>query len=390
MKHIILSLAFACSAIGAGAVAPLDAVVAAALGADRTVATADAAAAAEQAELSAANILAGPEADFEYLWGPDGNRRWSAGVSQEIQWPGAYGARRNHLSAVDSLSVLTRRALLLDRALTYKLAVIDIVNARARLAFYSDVAESVERIAALTRNAYDHGEATILDLHKTRVAVLDSRREVAAAKADLETVLASLRASGADIPAADSDVWDAYPAQTLTAPPVDAAAYPQSALASARQRAGAAAASVVRTESLPGFKLGYVHSFEEQQHFNGLSFAVTLPSWGRKRQLAATEARTLETTLQYDAALAEAMAEANGQYQAALSLQSTLDDYRQLTGDNTYLDLLSKAFDGGELTVIDYVTEINTFKASRLGYLDLQYRYELALTRLGRYRSPLF
>ncbi len=75
---------------------------------------------------------------------------------------------------------------------------------------------------------------------------------------------------------------------------------------------------------------------------------------------------------------------------SAVALAAGMERYRELSGDNSYLSLLAKAYDGGELTVIDYLNEVNLFTAARLNYLDLEYRYNQTLARLNRYRSMDF
>ena len=42
--------------------------------------------------LDAANVLSGPEAEFEYKFGPEQNR-WGVSIGQEFEFPGVYGAR---------------------------------------------------------------------------------------------------------------------------------------------------------------------------------------------------------------------------------------------------------------------------------------------------------
>ena len=136
--------------------------------------------------------------------------------------------------------------------------------------------------------------------------------------------------------------------------------------------------------------MGYRHAFEESQHFNGLSVALRLPSFsqGKRRRAAALEAEAL--SMETSARLVEETAENSGLYSAAVALATGMERYRELSGDNSYLSLLAKAYDGGELTVIDYLNEVNLFTGARLNYLDLEYRYNQTLARLNRYRSMDF
>lgn len=390
MSRITATLLAAGVAFGAVALQPLDKIVNEAIASDKNISADLQRLFIPSLETGAENALEGPEVEFEHLWGRGGDTRWSVGVSEEISWPGLYGARRELASRQDSLAYCMSSIILFDAGLEAKLLVLDAVNARARLDFYLEIDNNLRRISALTEESYNLGEATILDLRKTQLAVLDSRGQVQTAQAELESSLAGLRAKGITVPTGDNEIWSAYPMQNSSAPSSDVESYPQYALAQAGNRMSMAASRVIKHSSLPSFSLGYVHAYEEQTHFNGLSISVKLPSFSQKRKMELLNIETAADMLNYSGELQIAMAEAAGQYAVAQSLAGTIADYERLSGDNSYLELLSEAFDGGELTVIDYLNEVNLFKTARLGYIDLLYRYNMALARLNRYRSMMF
>lgn len=341
---------------------------------------------ASRAALEAENVPEGPEAEFEYLWpATAGERnRWSAGISQSFDWPGAYAARRSEAAAMSDASRAVLRADALDKALQAKLLIIDIVNARRRLAFYRDMRLNVAAIDSLTRRSFALENATVLDTRKTRVALLDIDRSIATAQADIDVLESELAAMGAE--AAD---WVEYPEQTAPAP-VAPESLPQMMVAQAQARLADATQRSIRRQAMPGFSLGYRHAFEDGNHFNGLSVAVRLPSWSTVARRRSAELEAAALAHDNTAAVALATAENTALYRNATSLLSTLDSYRELTGDNSYLELLLKAFDGGQLSVIDYLNEINIFKSVRLEYIDLEYRYNTTLARLNRSRSVFF
>lgn len=388
MKTVILALAVS-AALHAGAVTPLDSLVVAAVAADPGRRAVEAESQARTASLRADNLPEAPEVDFEYLWGAEQNR-WSAGVSQRIDWPGLYRARAAEANAVEASAAVAIAARDLDRALQAKLAVLDIIDARARLTFYEQLDSNLNVIADMTRRSFDLGEATILDLRKTRLAVIDSRRQVESARADLAAFVAALEAMNVVVPPSAASLWNNYPVQVAAIPSDDPADYPQGILAERRRQLAAATRRTVAMGALPSLSLGYVHAYEDRNHFNGLSISIALPSWGRSRRMKVAQLEAEADLFVYDASTVEAIAQARGRYRSALALDGAIDEYRSFTGDNSYLGLLKTAFDSGELTVIDYLTEINLFTSSRLGFLDLLYRYNTDLAYLNRYRSLTF
>ena len=118
--------------------------------------------------------------------------------------------------------------------------------------------------------------------------------------------------------------------------------------------------------------------------------SVTLPSWSRRQRTRAAELEAMAAGAETDAALSIARAQTESQHIVAQRLRDELEAYRHITGDNSYLELLEKAYAGGLITVIDYLSEINHFTEARMRYLDLEYRYQQTLARLNKPRSAYF
>ncbi|MDE6527770.1 MAG: TolC family protein, partial [Muribaculaceae bacterium] len=100
LKNIILTLAVcatATSATGAGFEALVDNIIDNSPGLKATRLRME----QEIETLKGENMLPDPEIEFERLWrSGEGDNRWSAGISQEIEWPGTYSARRKAITAL--------------------------------------------------------------------------------------------------------------------------------------------------------------------------------------------------------------------------------------------------------------------------------------------------
>lgn len=345
---------------------------------------------AEEAAARAENALDGPEIEFEHLWASaSSDKKWNIGLTQELSFPGLYRARSKAASAQAEASAIVLFGVKADKALAAKLAILDIVNARARRELYSTINANLGRIADLTERQFESGNATILSLRKMQLAVLDNESAIAGIDSDIDALLASLRGMAVDAPDATADVWREYPMQAFDQSGDATDAYLNS-LAEATEAANRAAAKAVRLEAWPSIAVGYRHAFEENQHFNGLSVSLRLPSFSQGKRRKAAELQAMATALDNSAQRLEVKAEENSLYTSAAQLSESIARYRSILGDDSYLQLLGKAYDGGELNVIDYLQEINLYTESRLNYLDLVYRYNLALARLNRYKSMDF
>lgn len=381
---IIMCLAAAASL---HALQPLDNVVSTALHNDPTLRAEYLRGEATVADMRADNVLDGPEADFEHLWGSStSEKRWNVSVSQEFAYPGLYRARSQAADAYGDAAQVAIMSMVRDNALSIKQMIIDVVNARARLKFYEEVDSNLNHIAELTNRSYALGNVTVLDVRKMQLALLDSRRQITTARAELDALVASLEGRGVTINV-DDDMWGAYPLQAFVQPPTSPDAYDSYLVGKASATASQAGIKAIKLQALPTVSLGYVHAYEERTHFNGLSVALRLPQWSQSKRREAARLEAEAVSCDTEAAMRGSMAEAVGLYNSAGTLKESLDGYCQFTGDNGYLDLLKRAFDGGELTVIDYLNEVNLFRTARLDYIDVEYRFNLALARLNRLSS---
>ncbi|MDE6287004.1 MAG: TolC family protein, partial [Muribaculaceae bacterium] len=146
--------------------------------------------------MRASDMLPAPEIEGEHLWGAAGDNRWGVGISQAFDWPGVYGARaearREESNAFEQLTATELR----ERTLAAKQALIDLVAARRQAALILEIYSNVNDLAQWMQNAYDHGQATVLDLRKLRLEKLDLENRIEEVEQARAEAIASLRAMG--------------------------------------------------------------------------------------------------------------------------------------------------------------------------------------------------
>lgn len=389
MKRL-LTILLTASTIYCSAESPFRQYIAMAVDNSMEVASAEAANEAADAAARADNALEGPEIEFEHLWASaSSDTKWNIGLTQEFSFPGLYRARSEAADSRAEASAMVLFGIKADKALSAKLAMLDVINAHARRRLYAAIGDNLNRIADLTRRQFDSGNATILSLRKMQLAVLDNESAIATIDSDIKTLFSTLAGIGVLVPDSSTDLWDSYPIQTFDKDDTATDTYLRS-LAEATERAGRAEAKAVRMQAWPTLAVGYRHAFEEGRHFNGIAVSLRLPSFSQNKRRKAARLEALAASLDVAAAGLQTSSEESSLRSNAEKLGSEIARYRELLGDDSYLQLLAKAYDGGELNVIDYLQEINLYAESRLNYLDLLYRYNLALARLNRYRSMDF
>ncbi len=342
--------------------------------------------------LSAGN-LADPEVEWEYLIGKGVENRWSLGVNQSFDWPGVYSARRRSAGTSALVPLLEAETVKADLKMQTRQALVEYVNACLNLAALTESDSSLTRVERLVIKD-NNRQMTRLDLNKIKVERGLLQAKILVWEDTRDNAVATLQEinPGVDVRKLLTTLPESYPADAL----LPSATYCYNSKFDisviARKMTVVAAENAVKTTSLeryPGFSLGYRHAYEDGVHFNGFAVGLTLPVFSNRHKMAA--ARTQVLTAKTDASLLEAELStkigelhhrAERLQKAVMSLSPTFEVY-----DN--IALLERAYTGGEITLIDYLSESKYFIDSRLEYLDLLFKYHSVLAQLSRYTTPV-
>lgn len=343
--------------------------------------------AATQSELSEAGSLEGPELEFERLYGPEGDKRWSLGVSQSFDWPVAYGKRKEAAKANDAVYTWLHDAEVFQLRQQVSELLTDLTYAEKRIAFANDIVNKIREISDYVNDGYKRGQLTILDVKKialqqysAKVALTDVEQE----KAELLSKLTALN-NGVPIEVNATD-YIAEPLLDLNSYLAFAEKNNPSIKASlGRVEAYKKEAEALRASALPGFSVGYSHAYEDESHFNGFTIGLKLPFYSRKKAREAARYNMMSSSFDKAEELAQARSEVIYNYNVAKKRHDELEGLSKVTLDNSYPELLLMAYKGGQINVIDYMTELVYYIDARKDYLSAEYQLRLALVKLNKY-----
>lgn len=391
MKRTLINLFTLAATLAASAQTQVfDNVVETILSNDPDIKVAQASAVARKTELASEANLNDPEIEFEYLFGPSSPaNRWNIGVSQSFDWPGVYAARRYAAEATANADEYLARTTAFEHRAQISSRLIDYINTVKSIEALEDVKKNTETMKASIERGVKGGEMTRLDLNKLAIEL-----------AKLDTRLAGLENDKADIVAeltllnGNKDLGQLlsllteYPARELK--PIDHYVAnlgndPTLSAANARLDADIKARQVSLKERYPGFSVGYVHAYEENTHFNGFSFGLTLPFFSSKGKVAAANARIEADRVESHAIETQRISKISADYKRVEALSKEIAALGNIFETTDNIALLLKAFKGGEINVITYISETNYFTEARLDYLDILYRYNSALNALQQY-----
>lgn len=361
---------------------------------------------AETSKAKAENRLDDPEVEFEHLW-PEKqeSKRWSVGVTQTFSWPGLYGSRSKANEALAKEMEARYKAQYRTSKLQISQTLARLILAKKRVNMLCKVHSAICDLKKRTDTAWQHGETTILDVNKSTIEQANTASDLQLAVSERDNLYSELLALGYTCPQTQASkplytdeciiAIRALPdeLETMSIPPVELAdenTYMEAALrspdiklAEARIVAAEKAAEVAKISRTPGFSLGYRHVFEGGNHFNGLAVGMSLPVWNRRSEREAALAATLAARFEAQAAQTAATTSTRAAYANALRLQSQIAKLAPALENSDNFNLLEKAYNGGQLSMLEYLTETAYFLKARLALLDLHEQYFSAASQLN-------
>lgn len=342
-------------------------------------------------DLKAETSLPGPEIEFTRQWGTDGaGTKLDAGISQSFDWPGVYAARRRAVREASDALTRLEAAKVNELAGRLRDLLVEYIGARRTYAAILETDGMLAQLDTLTRRAYAAGEISVLDVNKLAIARADLGHglHLAATRIeDLEGQISEVSESDSGPVLAGLD--DSYPVMTVPEEEVYMAWVaendPEIISNEADRKAAEVTAVAERRSLFPGFSVGYAFTREDGENFHGFSLGLTLPS-------AASRHRAASARLRAEAAVTSAIgieATRRAQYHALVANVRQLDDEIKRLGpvfdkcDNIHL--LEKAYTGGQLSMLDFLQELDYFYQARLSYIEDVGQYYLTLSKLNRY-----
>lgn len=140
-----------------------------------------------------------------------------------------------------------------------------------------------------------------------------------------------------------------------------------------------------KRSSFPGFSLGYRYSREEGINFHGFTAGISLPFLRKNYRKESAKALALANSYDGNEALVSRIAQIKAAYENASRLRDDNAAFAAVFENSDNIRLLSRAYAGGQMSSVEYLTDINYFLDANLTYLQSRYDYAIALAQLNRY-----
>ncbi len=347
----------------------------------------------ELLSLKSENNLPDPEVELEYQWGRhEVGDKFDVNVTQGFDWPGVYAARgKANKIASEAMSYLNRSNYI-DKRLEIKQTLIDIVNVKKNMAVVKGRLALMDTMIEKYTTGVNNGELTILDLRKLKIEKIRLNESMAALESEFALLKSTLEVQNGGKNCDDIIASiDNYPDDVI----LPAEEYekiieendPSVKYSSLMMQSQAQRVKAERLTRLPGFTLGYHHSWEDGDVFNGMIVGVTLPFFSTHNKVRA--AKALSRSLEYDemTVAIKKRATAKADREKALALYKQMSAYEAVLKNDNSVDLLGKSLDGGQISLLDYLGEMDYYMQAERDYLAAQYQYHQTLANLNKYKA---
>lgn len=329
--------------------------------------------------------LPDPEVEFGYLFGYDNARRHDFGVSQSFDFAAISGARRQTALQENRMLDLELRIARRDILTSARKLVSEIIFRNALIEEYSLRVEHARTIEAAYRRGFESGEFSITDYRKAavnlaeaegRVSVLDIERkallaELAGLNGGMEIAVPALENEPVLLP--DSfEEWLAGASENSSA-----LSYVKNATDLSQRQL-----RLSRSEALPSLSLGYFQEVLPGEAFRGIKLGVSIPLWSSGKKISSARKQLDAARISENDAVVQFRVNAGSLYEKALQFKNTADRYRTLANPDEGIREQKKALDAGQISLLEYMTEIAFYYDTRELYLQAEKDYMLAVADL--------
>ena len=347
---------------------------------------------AQKLEAQTGKFLANPSVEWEQMWGNRNNpgSEYTLTVKQSLDFPTTY-SNKNKLAnlkanTIGFQSAAYRQQLLLNA----KQTCIEIIYLRKQKSLLDERLANAETMFALYKKRFESGDANQLELNKIQLELLNAQNQSRLNKAALTAAEEQLRNLNGGKPIT-FDATD-YPAgeELINFDQLQAAfmeADPNLKSLTGDQEIANREVKLSRSLTLPKFDVGYKrNAASDHVASNGFMVGVSIPLFENKNTVKKAKAQAEFATASLENNRLNLKTNLQQLYQQAEALQISRADYAKVLEQQRNIELLNKALNAGQLSVIDYFTELTTIYDSHQSYLDVEKEYHNILAQLYQYK----
>lgn len=336
----------------------------------------------------AENAIAGPSIEYTpfYKNGYTGLAESELIVSEEIEFPTKYAARNKQTALQKQANEQQYARMRRDILLEAELLCLDIIRANQTLQMLQQRLADSQTLKEMYEKRMEAGDANILELNKVKLDCMEVQTLVSEAESERTLLLQQLQQlNGGEMIEISSIVFPEiemvkdYESFLHLALASDA----DIMMAETNVKSAAQDVAITKKEWLPNISLGYRRNTEMKEQVNGVLVGLSFPIISNSSKVKAARQRQQSAELQLQQARKDAESSLKARYLQLTSLQQVLD-HSDVEMMKETLGLLAKALQHGEITSLQYYTEIDNIYEKLQRHIDVHCQSTKLLAELHR------
>jgi outer membrane protein TolC len=335
-------------------------------------------------------FLQNPEVGFNYLWGSPnaiGNRT-DFNIMQSFDFPSAYKYKANIADLMAGQADLIYQNERINLMYEARLVCINLVYYNTLLNENRVRLENARSIAGAVGKMYEQGNVSILDYNKAQLNLANAVNDNVLLEAEANALRSELSRfnGGKEIKhdlsiypplvfPADFDEWYTGVEESN---PILQYLSTQVAISENEEKLN-------RAMSLPKFSAGYMSEKIVGERYQGLSVGLSIPLWENKNTVKAARAQTAASLALVTDSRLQLYNMLKNHYTKAQGLLKAGEGYSGALLSVNSSELLKRAYDFGEISLIQYLVEVRFYYETLVKAMEVQRDMHIAFAELEKW-----
>jgi outer membrane protein, heavy metal efflux system len=332
-----------------------------------------------------------PKVEYDYLVGSPaaaGNQT-DFSITQSFDFPTAYFSKKSMAKQQIAKTELELNALRQNILLEAKSNCFFLIYLNKKQAELKRRVTQVSQVYEGYQTKMRNGEATILDVNKAQLLLLNLKTEMSLNESEIKCTISKITELNGGIATILTDtVYPIIPNvpefiemdSLIEANDMAVKIYTKDKdISSARLK-------VMKGLALPKMEAGYHSQAILGQKYQGAHLGISIPLWQNKNTVKTEKANLLFTDYKIAEHRTEHFYENQQLYEKYAVLKSTLSEYKKIFSSVNNAELLNKSLKAGNISSIEYFMELSYFYTAYDNYLKSENEYNQAVAMLYKYQ----
>lgn len=344
---------------------------------------------ADKAENDAYALVENPEIEAGYKFGSEGNTV-ELGISQTLEFPTVYSNQNKIIKMTDELIGTQYEIDRMNVLTEVQNICTELIFCKTKIKLYKQTYDNAVTIAEAYQKMMELGECNILDYNKSKVNLANAKNNYDLEMIHYNNLMANLKTmnGGKEIDFQYEDYalvvlpenFDEWYSNVESSNPVFEQMRQQIAIDHQNVK-------LKKSEWIPSISIGYGADIGHEEREHGPSIGLSLPLWHNKGSVKSAKMKAEATEMLMTNEKAVTYNYLSSLFAKAKSLHDNIGTLATSLKDFDSQALLLKAFEKGEMNLIDYVMEVEYYQNSMLELYSAQYEMNSVLIELKSYEG---